>query len=118
MEDGERTGGMTPERKAELVALRIERDRLGEIFKEARDNWTAACSRLNYAMLEELDYYQYIKGIKKIKPDWYAEVSGEKPRKEVVTRRQADALVEQMLKQAQKPEKREVKRDSSWKSLW
>lgn len=109
---------MTPERKAELIALREIRDELGVLFNKARDDWTQACSDLSYAMLEELDWYHYIRGKTKVKPDWHAEVTGEKPKEEVITRRKADALVEQMLKQAQQPKKKEVKRDGSWKSLW
>jgi hypothetical protein len=69
-------------------------------------------------MLEELDHYQYIRGIRKDKPDWVDEVEGREPTKKAITRRKADALVEQMLKQAQQPKKKEVKRDGSWKSLW
>ncbi len=109
---------MTPERKEELIALREVRDELQVIFNKARDDWTKACSNLNYAMLEELAYYQYIQGTRKDRPDWYDEVTGHKPSKEVITRRKADALVEQMLKQAAEKPKKEDKNDSSWKSLW
>jgi hypothetical protein len=108
---------MTPERKAELIALREIRDELSILFNKARDDWTQACSDLNYALLEQLDYYQHITQ-KKEKPDWIDEVQGREPEKEVITRRKADALVEQMLKQAQQAKKKEVKRDGSWKSLW
>ena len=108
---------MTPERKAELIALREVRDELHILFDKARDDWTKACSDLNYALLEQLDYYQHITQ-KKEKPDWFNEVMGVTPKKEVMTRRKADALVEQMLKQARQPKKKETKRDSSWKSLW
>lgn len=105
---------MTPERKAELIALREQRDELSVLFNKARDDWTKACSDLNYELLKELDYYQHITQ-KKPKPDWLSEVKGEKPRKEVMTRRKADALVEQMLKQAAEPKKE--KKHDSWKTL-
>lgn len=106
---------MTPERKAELIALRERKDELLVLFNEARDNWTKACSDLNYELLKELDYYHFIRKISKERPDWLAEVKGEKPRKEVMTRRKADALVEQMLKQAAEPKKE--KNHVSWKTL-
>lgn len=111
---------MTPERMEELIALREIRDELEVLFKDARDKWTQACSDLNYAMLEELDYYHYIRGKTKEKPDWVDKVQGREPSKEVVTRRKADAMVEEMLKQAagQPPAKEEEKNDSGWKSLW
>ena len=108
---------MTPERMEELKALREVRDELQVIFNKARDDWTQACSDLNYALLEELDYYHHITQ-KKEKPDWYDEVMAIKPSKEVMTRRKADALVDQMLKQAAQPKKKEEENDSNWKSLW
>jgi hypothetical protein len=108
---------MTPERKEQLIALREVRDELRELFREARDNWTKACSDLNYALLEEVDYYQYIQKIRPDPPDWLSEVKGGEPTKEVITRKKADALVEQMLKQQQEV-KKEGKDASSWKSFW
>jgi hypothetical protein len=106
---------MTPERKAELIALREVRDELSVIFNKARDDWTKACSDLNYELLKELDYYHYIQKITKERPAWLAEVKGEKPKKEVITRRKADALVEQMLKKVAEPKKE--KNNVSWKTL-
>lgn len=109
---------MTPERIKQLVALRKERDRLEVIFKEARDNWTKACSDLNYELLKELDYYHYIRGIKKQVPEWLSEVKDMKPAKGVVTKQKINLMVEEMLKKSSQSKKREAKHDSSWKSLW
>lgn len=103
---------MTPEREQELIALREVRDDLGVLFNEARDNWTKACSDLNYALLEELDYYQHMTQ-KKEMPDWYNIVMG---KKEVKSRREVDAMVQEMLKKVAQPE--EQVDDSSRKPIW
>jgi hypothetical protein len=108
---------MIPERKAELIALREVRDELSVHFNKARDDWTQACSDLNYALLEELDYYHHITQ-KKERPGWYDEVMAIQPSKEVITRRKADVLVEQMMKQAHEKLKKEENDDSSGKPVW
>ena len=103
---------MTPERKQELIALREVRDDLGLLFNEARDNWTKACSDLNYAMLEQVDYYQHITQKKEL-PDWYNEVMGKEEKK---SRREVDDMVQEMLKKVSQPE--EEVDDSSRKPIW
>ncbi len=103
---------MTPEGKQELIALREVRDDLGILFNEARDNWTKACSDLNYAMLEQVDYYQHITQKKEL-PDWYNEVMGKGEKK---SRREVDDMVQEMLKKVSQPE--EEKDDSSRKPIW
>ena len=108
---------MTPERKQELIALREVRDELGELFKKARDDWTKACGDLNYALLQEVEYYQYMQKIVPDFPEWYNEVMGIKTPKEVMTRRKADALVERMLRKTTHAKVREKKHDSR-KPLW
>jgi hypothetical protein len=107
---------MTPERLQELIALREERDRLSVLFNKARDDWTQACSDLNYALIEELDYYQYIQKIRPSPPEWYVEVKGEKPKKEVKSKRKINAMVKEMLEKTEGVEAE--KRKTSFKSLW
>ncbi len=106
-------GDITPERMEQLKTMNAEVDKLQAAFVKARDSWTQACSDLNYAMLEQLDYYQYIRGITKICPAWVREVKGEKP--EHKTKRQIDAMVSEMLK---KTEDRGEKRKKSFTSLF
>jgi len=107
---------MTPERLQELIALREERDRLSVLFNKARDDWTKACSDLNYALIEETDYYQYIQKIRPGPPEWYAEVKGEKPKKEVKSKRAINAMVSEMLKKTEGVQPK--KKKTSFKSLW
>jgi hypothetical protein len=68
-------------------------------------------------LLEELDYYHHITQ-KKERPGWYDEVMAIQPSKEVITRRKADALVEQMMKQAKEQPKKEASDDSNRKPIW
>ena len=107
---------MTPEQFELLKQMQKAKEEAETIFKEARDDWLKKCSALNYKLLEHLDYYQYMKGITKSPPTWYTELRGEKPRKEVLTQRKIDSMVEEMLKKSS--EVKEAKNDSSWKSLW
>jgi len=107
---------MTPEIMENLKAMRAERNRLGVLFNEARDNWTKACSDLNYAMLEQVDYYQYIRGITKICPAWVRELKGEKPKEK--TQRQIDEMVNKMLKLTEDEEVETKEKKTSFKSLW
>jgi len=106
---------VTPERLEHLKELRKIRDDLEVLFKKARDNWTKACSDLNYALLEDFDYYQWMRGRTPHPPDWLAEVKGEKG---AMTRKKADELVEKMLQQQKEPKKQGEKNAYNWKSLW
>ena len=62
-----------PEKLQEMIELSLEVEKYRLLHREAMNNFTSHASKLNYMLLEEHDYYQYITNRMPI-PEWLKEL--------------------------------------------